>query len=598
MYSLCYVRGITEYDTPRFQNINEQQNWFELRKVYVVDDIFPPFYTNKIRIDSNSFSFSNSKANYLYLVFNNKYYYYFINNISYDNYGVYVIDITLDTFQTYYFDIEYNNAIIERKSIKRWNSDGTINRKYIRENISNAIFKQKSYRNISDIQNWKISWYLFAFSDTTEYKYNISTQSDYLLVNQPTRVFYKGNLLFTPKMFLLVPCVDIGQEVATITLSDGTNTYSFNNDINFYTTMHNICQEPTLINIYKLSKLPFLSDLQVSYDTITQNLSITINATNESIVCRNVDYLDTETATTTTRFCGFALQEFTINDNKYTYYFEFTSNKDIYIPFDIKYIPYLLDENFITYKYGERGMQTEFPLHELNNVSITNIATYDILMTNRIYKIVDNTEEIDNYLTTKVCNSIEYLDTLSDAWKTYEAQNTGTLGLGIGLSFLKNIFSGFTTGAMAGPSLGLATGVGGAIQTLGKYAVNEINLKNTPDLIAQNGCYSTNFINKNLDVVEIIEQVEDIELCGRKIEYYGYLVNEYQEGNIITNNLNRQYYNVVKCLEINFNLTCLEVDKIKEDLTRRFTNGLRLWEIKDTLDYYITQYLQYDNVEL
>lgn len=87
-------------------------------------------------------------------------------------------------------------------------------------------------------------------------------------------------------------------------------------------------------------------------------------------------------------------------------------------------------------------------------------------------------------------------------------------------------------------------------------------------------------------------------MCGRKIEYYGYLVNEYQEGNIITNNLNRQYYNVVKCLEINFNLTCLEVDKIKEDLTRRFTNGLRLWEIKDTLDYYITQYLQYDNVEL
>lgn len=49
---------------------------------------------------------------------------------------------------------------------------------------------------------------------------------------------------------------------------------------------------------------------------------------------------------------------------------------------------------------------------------------------------------------------------------------------------------------MAGPGLGLATGVGGAIQTLGKYAVNEINLKNTPDLIAQNGCYSTNFINK------------------------------------------------------------------------------------------------------
>ena len=83
MITLMYIVGISRTDTPIFNNITSQEEWFNTNadNVRKVDTIFPPYYTNRIRLSDDDINF-DSTYNYLILTFRNINYYYFIKDFN------------------------------------------------------------------------------------------------------------------------------------------------------------------------------------------------------------------------------------------------------------------------------------------------------------------------------------------------------------------------------------------------------------------------------------------------------------------------------------------------------------------------------------
>ena len=149
MLKLYYVRGISETDTPHFNSLVEQEEYFEEKLITTIDAFFPPHYTDRLQFSNDDLDF-NSQINYMSLDFNGKTYYYFITDMDYIAEDLISISITMDTIQTFMFNMIFHNARLERETIKRWLPNGDINRNYIRENYSSNIYELQKYTNLQD----------------------------------------------------------------------------------------------------------------------------------------------------------------------------------------------------------------------------------------------------------------------------------------------------------------------------------------------------------------------------------------------------------------------------------------------------------------
>lgn len=150
MIRLMFVKGINEVDTPYFETKQEQADFFENASVVSYDDetaYYPPYYHNRIRLPSSDIPFSDEskKVNYLSLEYDGKTYYYFIDSMDYVTDDLTEISISMDTIQTFFFDMTLTKPTIKRMAIKRWSDDKvSINRDYIRENLSEMPMRKIS----------------------------------------------------------------------------------------------------------------------------------------------------------------------------------------------------------------------------------------------------------------------------------------------------------------------------------------------------------------------------------------------------------------------------------------------------------------------
>ena len=83
MYKIGYIKGYDRFNTIRFSTLSEQQTYFDnhvLSNNHIVPAYYPPHYTNKIKIDIRERTLDG--ANFITIVYNNKYYYYFIQQIN------------------------------------------------------------------------------------------------------------------------------------------------------------------------------------------------------------------------------------------------------------------------------------------------------------------------------------------------------------------------------------------------------------------------------------------------------------------------------------------------------------------------------------
>ena len=162
MITLCYIEGINEVDTPWFDTIGEQTAFFDKAIVWHDDEsYYPPYFMNTIRLSSEDIPFNDSrkKVNYCFLDYEGKRYYYFIDSIDYVTDDLVEITIEMDTIQTYLFDMLISKPTISRMAIQRWGVNGdTINRDYIRENLSigNMVQKSKEPIKADDDMGWII----------------------------------------------------------------------------------------------------------------------------------------------------------------------------------------------------------------------------------------------------------------------------------------------------------------------------------------------------------------------------------------------------------------------------------------------------------
>lgn len=591
MYKLVYSGNVNRYDTPYFLDELIQYEWFDARKVYTVDDIFPPHYTNIIRFEYDDIKDLN--YDYLMLQFTNKWYYYFVDKITYINAGIVDLSITMDVIQTYMFNFDIANCDIIRESIPRWTSDGYINRNYVRENLSSGTFELK---------------YM-----SERYKCVKPEYEDRL--NLLTQVPYYVALLFTEPLSsqhseLIINSISTGLYLVLLPITAGKVTIytSDNHIISTSSSLNQLYDNPALYKIMLLTNAGIIESLSIKY-TLSGNKYIT----RTNYVKYNESYY------LAPYYDNFNTNEFYCLSNDYTP----IKNEGNYEEFNYKFVPAILDSNYIRIYCGERMQNTSIRLELVPMQNILCKMNYDLLNNTRTYYI--GTEEddlIDKYNNQIQNSSIEDLTIVNDYWKQYQAQNQGTLTTGVALAKTNARVQyynavGQTIGAAG--NIALSGNLGGVGSTIANaflapanlYAayynidqnlkITRENLEYQPNSITSGNKMFSDYAQNSFVPIAINEVVSDIEMVAKKYELYGYKTNRHLDDDP-RYDFKRRYWNILQLDNIKIDTYAFISEDEKQLIYNRFKNGIRFIMVED-LDMIqphtvITKILKYDNLEV
>ena len=658
---LFYISGLNNIDTLYFDNIDEQNNYFDnaTSKVSLNDfSFYPPHYTNKILLSTADIDF-NSNVNYLRLQYNNKWYYYFIENIDYISEETVSIDVVMDVIQTYLFNIKFNYADIERRLIDRWlikDSNIEINRNYIRENLSNSSFYYGYYKRF----NYDFAQYDFILVDmvASDDVLNIKTAPFTKALN-PTMFKSFDNKVGKYKSFtdgyyhyyLFIPTKldknfiikkgSYGINTTNAQINPSTEDVSLTST-ELMTTLEYYSSHPSVIslnivpyNMFSDTSIVCSSDdsniyIQLLDSLAFVNQSIMIEDTNTIRIlylCPKCNLNHTfETTSSYEEPVELKRKYYTVslNDTK----FPININRLTKTPFSINYIPQMLDENYRQLEFGERISYTTTPYNMLYKYPI-NIKLEQVFIVNngnRAYCSYINDDLQDIYINTIIVPTTESFALKNDAWRTYVSQNQATLSTGLGYQFFTDITDAGLSEYKINkprnmydrrykvPTLNKAgkkyakgiignaiQGVKNVIDTVVDYQVNKENLQNTPKTITQGNNVIDNIVINSNDVMVREKYVYDYDKVCEQLEENGYKVNEhYSNINIIKELNTRYYYNYFQCSALNISLNnVLNDNDTLQLIIDRFNDGLRFWNIQncnnDDID--IGQLFVYDNVE-
>lgn len=608
MLNLYYVRGINRLDTPTFTNIARQEAYFSKKLVTQIDSWYPPHYKNTITFESVDLNF-NSKINYLSLTFNDKTYYYFIDDLRYINEDLIEVDVTMDTIQTYMFDIQVDNLDLIKKSIQRWNVERPllkhkINRNFLRENVSNGYYDNIEYDEpilINDDNSdytMDLGW-IIVQSTLPELK--ISADDTVKTTQGYPFVIYNEDHSYSQAIYIyLIPLID----VATYTLNGKKTTIDIRKVVEYVST------NPEVQSMNVIRYNPFKG---INYNALTHEMNVQeLGNTYIELVLKDTNFY----------YPVLCLHSYGLEEFYELYTFDFELNNKTGQAFDIKYVPQLLDENYIEYKFGERLNATGYPLHQLDEPKLYNIFNYDVISNNRIYKNLSGLTERDKYITTTISKTIETMATYNDAWKTYQSQHYGSLTTGLALQKEQNLYNTIKGFAQSGVQAGMGMALGSTTMTVNglmggltsisdaiqneysinkQYQITKENMEFTPNTEKMGNSYQSDIQSNSLNIYRSVQKVNDIDHVARVIESYGYKVaehysdvNPFEEFNI------RHYYNVVQVSNMNLTLNVLNDNVTIERIKDRFKNGLRLWNIDTTTnETYLPlgKVCYYDNVE-
>lgn len=571
---LYYIEGISKLDTPYFSTLSEQVTYFDKHVIKtIINTYYPPFYKNSIRFDKDDCDF-NTHINYIGLVDDDKTYYYFITNMTYNNQGVITLDIEMDSVQTYLFNTDFKSTTIERKFIDRWNSDKSINRNYIRENISKGIFSNviKNYCNSSIYDPWVIiktrtQW----FSENEHLGESRVTNGILRLENDDN----KNDYVPTPYRYYFAP-------LNFKTYKSGSSTYTFSGKY----LINEAVEDTKVLGIYVI---PFCPIEGITFDNDGNILSIgnttpifvkDYTATIKIYCLRGVDFV----------YPDVTAQNYDIRDITSIYSFPFLKNTSTSIYFNSNFVPSLLDENYYRIFFGDGGTKATFPTYNLINVNAKLSCWCDLMNGNRYYKI-SNENVIspfdDKYYSIQMNGSPLSYDLVNDAWKEYLSQNHATLATGIlrtGLNFA-SIFAG------------KVNSVPETLHSASSTITPAINAVYTPDSIRQTGYLSQDFFQNASHIFIEVNKVNDFDYCAQYYHHYGYLVNEFinSTSSLATYCNTRYYYNYIKVSDITTHINMLEADNITDTISKRYKDGVRFWNVLSS-GVTIGDY-RYDNVE-
>ena len=403
--SLYYVEGISDVDTPFFSSKAEQSEYFSKKLVKTLSSsYYPPYYRNKIKFCSDDLTF-DTRVNYLSLDTAERKYYYFITSGMYISDGILELSISMDVIQTYLFDFEIRNCVIERKFINRYNSGGDFNRAYIRENVSNGQYLFGKTHYIEPEQTWYVGRVNKEFSSATSYKYgnNEAIPSSTCIAIIPSNFTGANNLLLLKNNNTTMPS---SPEICMQTL--GKSAY-----------IETISYVPFDIFKGKYTKgthyvdgkplKGFIFDKNYSYITI-DNVRVLTHNIPPSLIDR-----------------GFEEVQYDWQD-LYTYNITSTKNIEIGRHFSIDFVPALIDEAYQALLFGENSCYAVAKLRYITTPTIKFKALFDFDTFNRVYGFEINYESIDKPSYCSVISTSSSIDItlLNSTERTWMAQNKAT----------------------------------------------------------------------------------------------------------------------------------------------------------------------------
>lgn len=620
--TLYYIKGINAIDTPYFISKVVQDSYFLQHIVGEVeqeDYWYPPYLDNSIRVSGDDVTLA-LQANYLSIDFQDKKYYYFIDNVRNFPDGQLQLNIVLDSIQTYMFDIEFNSAIITRKCIRRFDPiTHKINRNYIRENLSEGIFEQIQYEENSPSIMWAViqaTESLGLFQHITD---NYGNDTNYPTVIHKSQSeplpLYDGTCVY------LIP-INVNNDVVSNVIYEG-ETIAMKTLKEYYGALSKDARVVSIRIIRDLS-------LEGLSATIVSNV-VNVTITNSSKIIL-VEYKLPDSAGIVgglirvydSRVIPFLTSRIISTKDDLS----FLENIGSDTVFNPRYVPALIDSNYMRYEYGERMQTTTYPLELFDNdtLYLTTTKNIDIFTGFRSYEFTD-ISYIDKYQTRITLSTEETMTLFNDAWTSWLQSNKGTVSEtwtmehinnayhsvmgGIpntsqtgstqyGSTVSKNITSrGVSNGLSAfgtkggGMSFSSSGGNIGAMKAVTNFAMGEANiissrnalvenLKGIPDKITSANSYTADHITDSLKVYFAKYYVKDYNAVALLIEKNGYAVKEYVNNvNIFTSNVTniRSRYNFIQLGSCNFDMTILTSNEIKDDIYERLTTGIRLWNV-------------------
>lgn len=549
-----YVEGLTEIDTLYFESQQQQENYFDNKKVvsYNDDAYYPPHNSVELQVDAEEVNL-NKAINYVSLYYNNKYYYYFIGSINYENEGLWKLSLDIDSIQTYMFNITKIVGELERKSIDRWSPLG-INRNYERENFSESEFVNYSYKELKfdDDVEFELYKYRKQFGDTTQKLNDKVVRSHF----------------YTMIRFISLNGTSIYQ-------------YSYNNQDFNPTNQFNLADDEwCYMGTYHRSLKEF--GVKYTYEVREGHTDYNLTILSESSAIVFTPFIDGSKK---------ELLVFNCNLDNYVSEFQtdaiFEKNTSKHSLRNYKYTPFLLDNQYIKILYGERYNTNEIPLFLYNSDVFTVKIYNDIINNTRNYCIGDIKNDVN--LTLLTCDSPETVELFSNPWKSYMSQNQASLSAG--KFVLDPIVKGIASGIATTPVVGVAVGTGALVKNVLKYG----DLKNSPDKVRQIGGYASDVLFDNITPIIKIDMVKDIQNVSDLVESIGYKVKETISSNSLFNDMNiRYYYNVIKMSDCSVTLNILQDSETVNNIRSRLENGIRMWNVADT--GVIGSYT-YDNIE-
>lgn len=611
MITLYYVEGLTQLDEPMFGSLSSQEKYFANYIVQSTDaGFYPPHYQNRITLSTEDITFATN-CNYLSLDYGSKTYYYFIDSIEYVSEDVIQLNVIMDVIQTYMFNMNIKDMHITRRSIKRWNEDDTINRQYIRENLSRADMTPIQYKKQHD----DVCWYLVWFREPKGIK--IRNNTDFVDWNPGSECHVKSawtNYLIGLKA-LFIPVYKGSLNIESVYIKDSNGTFRL------CQFPWRLLEDPYVVKMYYIGFDIFKG--QYSSKILANQLQITMTEKSGWVVDLYYRVSDTELRPIS---AGYAPNTVDLSQSSTKVsWITFTKNTSKNNTSSITYVPALLDENYYQYEYGEQLATTTYPLHELRKPTLYENMLFDITSCTRMYYLSQD-EEIgkvnDPYATLIVNNTQELVDLYSDKWLQYYSSNSATWTEGYALNKNKLLFK-YTLSQVNTVMDGVSDYVRkkpmykstmGFVSNLSNHVwdmyeldkqreITKGNLTNAPDMEKQGNAVNPDLVSGALDIVHKLSRVRDIERVSYEFERYGYTVNDTVKNttNISIFELNnlRYYFNVLQGTINSLTFTgVITDDNTKGAVMARFASGLRMWNTDNgVLRASALGDFTYDNVE-
>lgn len=581
MIKLGYLKGYNSYNVPSFATKQARDTFFDsITGLVEIDAYYPPFYTNVIKLDITQVS-QSVPYNFVILVHNNEYYYYFVDKFEYINEEVYKINIIQDTVLTTMFDVKVKDCVITRNSIKRWNNT-KINRNYIRENLSRGFKEVKSF----DVKsNWR-----FLIVKSSSF-YDTPNDND----GRPIKyLFRKDDAYYKNGMYVYIIPLIPNLELGTITVKDISNTtigsYSYNTDLfNYFIT------DPYVISmniieskfLEKLLKINYSSNVMTLYH-VDINSFIKINSidANNRLLCFALNAFSYQDSDTLIENLSLSID---------TAFIKSTAINNL---FNIKYIPQLIDENYMHLEYGDNYGFAGYPYHNLNETNIKLFNYTELVDCSQGYYMCENGNESKDIYNTYLFSLSNEYNLITDRWLQYKSISKGYLTIGLQTKMANELYRSVGSNLTGNP-LGEVNALANLANIAADYKVTKDNLEYAPDI--SKGNYDALQRILGLSLKQFVRKfvVNDIEAVGRKLELYGYKQNIsaiYSTSKYINEIENNRYY--YNCLEIRINdyeISRFIPNDIMADFIERLSNGVRLFNMLHNTN--LSDNLIYDNVE-